>query len=177
MKLHLGCGDKYIDGFVHIDLQEFDHIDYQESITDLHFIDDNSVELIYACHVLEHIGRNDYEDVLREWYRVLKPNGILRVSVPSFDAVVDYYTNIDDDITYLLGFLVGGQKNEYDHHYMVFTKRLLYSVLLSVGFVGVCEYDWSDTEHSDVDDYSQAYLPHMDKDCGMLMSLNVEAIK
>ena len=32
-------------------------------------------------------------------------------------------------------------------------------------------------KHSDIDDYSQAYIPHMDKDNGTLMSLNVEAIK
>ena len=31
--------------------------------------------------------------------------------------------------------------------------------------------------HIDYDDYSQAYYPHMDKDNGILISLNVEAIK
>ena len=29
MKLHLGCGKKYIDGFTHVDLQDYDHIDYR----------------------------------------------------------------------------------------------------------------------------------------------------
>ena len=38
-------------------------------------------------------------------------------------------------------------------------------------------YDLRDTEHADIDDCSQAYLPHMDKENGVLMSLNVEATK
>ena len=41
----------------------------------------------------------------------------------------------------------------------------------------VIEYDWRETEHSEFDDHSQAYIPHMDKDNGTLISLNVECIK
>jgi hypothetical protein len=41
----------------------------------------------------------------------------------------------------------------------------------------VSKYDWRDTEHSELDDFSQSYLPHMDKDNGKLMSLNIEAVK
>lgn len=44
-----------------------------------------------------------------------------------------------------------------------------------VGFMNT--NNWRETEHSDVDDFSQAYLPHMDKENGILMSLNIEAIK
>ena len=45
------------------------------------------------------------------------------------------------------------------------------------GMREVNHYDWRDTEHSEFDDHSQAYLPHMDKDNGTLMSLNVECKK
>jgi hypothetical protein len=41
----------------------------------------------------------------------------------------------------------------------------------------VVEYDWRKTEHSKFDDHSQAYIPHMDKDHGTLISLNVECTK
>ena len=49
--------------------------------------------------------------------------------------------------------------------------------LLSVGFCSASRYDWRRTEHATLDDYSQAYLPHLDKEHGQLMSLNVEAVK
>ena len=38
-------------------------------------------------------------------------------------------------------------------------------------------YDWRKTEHAQFDDHSQAYLPHMDKKNGELISLNVESNK
>ena len=38
-------------------------------------------------------------------------------------------------------------------------------------------YEWRDVSHSNIDDFSQAYLPHMEKESGMLMSLDMEAIK
>jgi len=37
--------------------------------------------------------------------------------------------------------------------------------------------DWEKTEHAIYDDHSQAYLPHMDKKNGTLISLNMECIK
>ena len=178
MKLHLGCGKRYIKGFVHIDLREMDHIDYCSPVENLDFLDDESVELIYASHVLEHFGRDEYEKVLDEWYRVLKPEGVLRVAVPNFDAVVQFYTEKSDDMNLILGQLVGGQKNgEFDFHNMVFSEKSLTESLLNTGFSKVLPYDWRDTEHADVDDFSQSYLPHMDKENGFLLSLNLEAFK
>jgi hypothetical protein len=59
----------------------------------------------------------------------------------------------------------------------MFDFPTLEKALLDVGFKEVAVYDWRKTEHSDLDDYSQAYYPHMDKENGKLLSLNVEARK
>ena len=45
------------------------------------------------------------------------------------------------------------------------------------GFNNVKLWDWSKTQHSAYDDYSQSYIPHMDKENGSLMSLNIECNK
>ncbi len=60
---------------------------------------------------------------------------------------------------------------------MIFDAPLLSGLLLQAGFSDVHRWDWQNTEHADVDDYSQAHLPHMDKESGRLMSLNLEAVK
>jgi hypothetical protein len=49
--------------------------------------------------------------------------------------------------------------------------------LYDVGFKNVQTWDWKSTEHAYIDDYSQAYLPHMEKETGMQMSLNLQAEK
>ena len=62
---------------------------------------------------------------------------------------------------------------------MIFDERTLKSGLEEAGLVDVRRYDWRETDYgkAGVDDFSQAYLPHMDKDNGRLMVLNLEARK
>ena len=142
-------------------------------------MDDASVSLIYASHVLEHFGRYEYKAVLKEWFRVLKPGGTLRLSVPDFAACAALYyeSGLTDSLTGLVGLIVGGQRDEYDFHKMIFDENSLRRDLLETGFREVRRWDWRITEHADVDDFSQAYIPHMSKENGRLMSLNLEAVK
>ncbi len=176
MKLHIGCGNKFLKDFVHIDIMDFPHVDIKTSADDLNMIEDNSVELIYVCHLLEHFGRHEVKKVLKEWYRVLKPGGKLRIAVPDFEAIVEHYLK-NRNMVEILGLLSGGQKNEFDYHKILFDENFLKNVLKEAGFNVINRYNWKETEHSQLDDFSQAHLPHMDKENGMLMSLNVEAIK
>src|SRR5579884_2381697 len=176
MKLHLGCGKKHIPGFIHVDVEDFPHIDFRMPVNHLSFAKDASVELIYASHVLEHFGRHELDQVLHEWFRVLRKGGVLRVAVPDFEAVAMRYGSTHE-LSELIGLVSGGQRNEYDFHKMVFDERLLRSRLLQTGFSSVARYDWRNTEHAWLDDYSQAYFPHLDKEHGQLMSLNMEAVK
>ncbi len=175
MKLNLGCGEKSLPGFINIDVKEFDGVNYITSIDNLEF-KDNSVDLIYASHVLEHTPRPQTEPILREWYRILKHEGILRMAVPDFEAIVKVYSknkNLDE----LTGLLYGRQDCEYHFHYKTFDFKILSGLLKMIGFKKVYRYDFRETIHNDFPDYSWAYLPHGDRENGTLMSLNIEAVK
>jgi predicted SAM-dependent methyltransferase len=176
MKLHLGCGSRYIPGFVHIDAIPFEHIDHVTSVDSLGFLPDGSAEIIYSAHVLEHFTRIRLPSVLKEWNRVLKIGGILRISVPSFEAILRIYEETQD-LQNVIGPLFGRQDYLYNFHYNVFDFQSLKQVLMNAGFSRIAEYNWRETEHSGIDDYSQAYFPHMDKNAGIQVSLNVEATK
>ena len=173
MKLHLGCGKRHIPGFVHIDAVDYPHVDHVATIDNLSFIQDASVDLIYNCHVLEHFKRRDVRRVLQEWHRVLKPGGILRISVPDFAKLCEVYQKYGQ-LDLVIGALFGRQDYLYNIHYNVFDFPTLKRELESAGFADVRRYDWRETEHAHIDDYSQAYIPHMDKENGILISLNVE---
>lgn len=182
IKVHLGCGKRFIPGFVHVDLDDFPHIDHRHSITTLPMFQDNGVDVIYACHVLEYFDRSEVMDVLGEWRRVLGPGGVLRLAVPDFEALVQVYGE-DGDLNRILGplygrFPINGPKGETTlYHRTVYDFADLEQVLIAAGFKDVRRYDWRQTEHKDYDDFSQAYIPHMDKENGLLISLNVEAVK
>ena len=176
MKLHLGCGHKILKDFINIDIRTDLGADIIDDITKLDSIKNDSINLIYACHVLEHFGRNEYLSVLKRWYTVLSVGGTLRLSVPDFENIVNMY-NSDYPLKNLMGFLYGGQTYEYNYHYLAFDFKTLKDDLESIGFKDVKLWDCRETEHVYMDDFSQSYIPHMDKDNGVLMSLNIEAIK
>ena len=60
---------------------------------------------------------------------------------------------------------------------MTFDQSTLSNLLIETGFKKPRIWDWRKTEHSEVDDFSQAYFPHMDKEKGLLFNLNIEASK
>ena len=185
IKLHLGCGKRYIPGFIHIDLGSYKHIDYQTSVNNLSMYGDEQVDLIYASHTLEYFDREEALTVLMEWRRVLKKggDGTLRLSMPDFGAIVAVYQKYNDlEHEGILGPLYGRWDTLSDSP----TTRMIYlktvydfqsiqKCLEAVGFTRVRKYNWQDTSHADYDDYSQAYIPYRDSDNGIMISLNVEA--
>ena len=176
MKLHIGCGHNYLPGWTNLDIDKSVKCDRYEDATVLNTIENNSCDIIYACHILEHFSRHDYLNVLSTWFQKLKKGGRLRLSVPDFSQVVKVY-NSTQNIDELVGLIVGGQKDEHDFHQIIFDEKKLSRELLEIGFDEVKKWDWRLSSHGSFDDYSQAYLPHMDKDKGKLMSLNLEAYK
>ena len=180
IKINMGCGWRnFGDEWTHIDGGDYEHLDYS-SITKLSQYEDNSVSLIYASHVIEYFDRDEVETLLKEWYRVMKPGGIVRIAVPNFETITSLYSQQKYELDSFLGLLYGKMpmKNETIYHKTVYDFDSLSKILKNkIGFREVKKYHWQNTEHSKYDDHSQAYLPHMDKENGVLMSLNVEAKK
>jgi len=182
MKLHLGCWHRHIPVYVHVDLCDLPHIDHKTSIDSLPFIRDNSVDLIYCSHAFEYFDRQMASVVLREWWRVLRPGGVLRIAVPDFVALVNVYKETGN-LDKILGPLFGRMeitKVEPVHliyHKTVYDFHSLSALLISEGFEKITRYNWRDTEHANIDDHSQAYFPHMDKENGLSISLNIESRK
>ena len=174
----MGCGWRdFGKDWIHIDGGDYSHLDYK-SITDLVF-EDSSVDLIYASHVLEYFDRNDVLEVLSEWNRVLKVGGILRLAVPDFEAMVGLYTKGEIKLEQILGPLYGKMSmgSDYIYHKTTYDEASLKGILEKSGFSEIIRYNWKEKEHSNFDDHSQAYIPHMDKENGTLISLNVECTK
>lgn len=182
MKLALGCGKKIMPGYIHIDLNDFSHINFQSPIDDLKMFEDNSVDLIYCSHAFEYFDRIQAVNVLKEWNRVLKVGGILRLAVPDFEALAELYVE-QRDINKIVGPLYGRwpiASREVFYHKTVWDFTSLSIQLVKSGFDEVKRWDWREVfvgELEGFDDYSRAYQPHMDFDKGRLMSLNVECVK
>lgn len=89
MKLHLGCGGTYLDGYINIDYPVDDKTimnvkaDVFQDIRTLKYAD-NSVDEVRNHHLFEHFNRVDALKLLCEWRRWLKPGGRLVIETPDY---------------------------------------------------------------------------------------------
>jgi predicted SAM-dependent methyltransferase len=174
--IHIGCGDIDREYFVNVDAQPFPHVHFvRNDITNLSMFQSNSADLIYMCHILEHIARRDMDDVLQELRRVLKPGGVLRISVPDFDHIVALYEASDREIDAIDDPLLGSHANDYDVHYAVFNRRSLEAIFRAAGFGAVSEWNPGNCDHHDFEDWASRRLEYRGRE--FPISLNLEAVK
>ncbi len=177
LKLHLGCGKRHFPGFVHIDFVEYPHVDYVQDIRSLSQFADRSVEQIYAAQVLQYFDRDEIPPILQEWRRVLMPGGLLRLSVINFEMIARIYS-AGFALEWFLGSLYGkisDGKGGHNYHRTTFDEASMRKIFVANGFDRIERWDWRQTEHAEYDDQAQAYFPHMEKERGLLMNLNIQA--
>jgi predicted SAM-dependent methyltransferase len=170
IKLHLGCGDRYLPGFTHVDMRDGPNIDHVSDFINepFKFMD---VAEIYMCHSLEHIPMNDVPRFLRKCYACMSKSGRFYISVPSFEILAALYLSRIVNLANIVRAIHGGQEYEGNLHYMSYDSDLLSSLLLQAGF-------------KTVESYSPImYLPENYSDTslyrinGKLISLNLVAVK
>ncbi len=86
MKINLGCGKKYIDGWVNVDFYDDSKCDIKHDLEVFPWPwEDNSVSEIEIIHTLEHLGADwkVYIKILQEMYRVCEDDAHIQVEVPS----------------------------------------------------------------------------------------------
>jgi len=84
MKLNLGCGNDYKQGYVNCDVSDELRVDKIVNLEEKLPFDDNSVEYILVKHCLEHI-KNIFP-LFEEFQRICKPHAIIRIEVPYFSS-------------------------------------------------------------------------------------------
>ena len=178
IKLHLGCGPRnFGPDWIHIDGGDYSHLDYK-NIVSLPY-EDNSVDLIYASHVLEYFSREEASNVLKSWYDSLGTHAALYLAVPDFQAMAKLYCEQHLGLENFLGPLYG--EMPYNHsriyHKTVYDFSSLVELLEEAGYNNIERYDWRDFLEDSQDDCSRAYIPKMDFDNGTLISLNIKCQK
>lgn len=105
LMLNIGCGKRLLPGFVNIDIIKL--ADLRHDVTKGIPYKDHSVDYIFSEHFLEHISQRQGLIFLRECRRVLKPGGVVRISMPDLDSLVGRYANKEwrsDGDMFRLGF-------------------------------------------------------------------------
>lgn len=143
LKLNIGAGTTTLPGYVPIDRKQGGEA-YPLRYNDGMPVADECADEVYAAHVLEHFGFREVEDVVREWVRVLKPGGRLRVAVPDLTHIAKAHLRRRPEP--YLAYLMGAQTDEDDFHKSAFDHETLTAVLRGAGLVRIRE--WT-AEHQD----------------------------
>lgn len=178
MKIHVGCGKRnFGSSWVNVDKSVFPHVTHDD-IFNLPCAS-GEADIIYSSHVIEYFDREEIIELLKSWHRALKIGGTLRIAVPDFEVLARLYIEKCCDLSKILGPLYGKMVSGDNviFHKTIYDFDSLKSLLERCGFISVRRYDWRETDHSHHDDHSQAYIPHMEKEKGTLISLNIECIK
>lgn len=98
--LNVGCGTDYKQGWVNIDNNSDNNIEKLDLNWDLRNplpYDDSSVDFIFNEHFVEHLTVEESQIAIRDFMRVLKPGGVLRIAMPNLEESVDNYINLPID--------------------------------------------------------------------------------
>lgn len=156
LKIHLGAGPINIQGWVSVDARQAPHIHLRSEGFALNEFANGTISEIYMCHVLEHFSFEEVSEILRNFHKKLKVDGVLRLSVPDFDRLVRVYQANGNNLELIKFALMGGQDYAHNFHKCVFNHDALAELLAACGFEHMTEWntleefgvhlgDWSET--------------------------------
>jgi len=159
VRLHIGSGWTCHDGWLNTDILPTAPLFLDAT---RHFpVKDNSVRYIFCEHFLEHIPRHAAFLFIMESFRVLHPEGILRISTPDAEALAREYLARSERVLLLLERnvklgskyarypldILNGAFYEYSH-VCLYDGEVLEQMLRSVGFQDITRYRVGQSRHS-----------------------------
>ena len=140
-RLHIG-GTLRTQGWEVFNALTGDHVDHVGNANDLSRFADGTFSDLYASHVLEHFDyAGELVATLKEWRRVLAPQGTLHVSVPDMDVLADLFLLKDrlsvDERFHVMRMMFGGHVDRYDYHVVGLNEEFLRSFLTEAGFADI----------------------------------------
>lgn len=130
MKLNIGCGEWYAQGWTNVDRTKVvggPQPDVVAFSNDLPFRKSSATH-VYAGHVLEHIDYDDVPATLAEFKRVLRKAGELLIVGPDLDRAIESFPEMVEEIR------TGGNRWEGDAHLWESTEVKTVELLLEAGF-------------------------------------------
>lgn len=134
--LDIGCGSRspyFEEGVpVRLDLDEKNKPDIVASWNNIPE-PDCKYDIVFASHALEHNEHRRVGGTLKEWLRVLKVGGEIRIVVPNLQFVAERLLKDEGLEERDMWILYSAQKDEHDYHKVGFTPKLLKDLLEGVG--------------------------------------------
>jgi len=148
VNINFGCGSIQPSDWTNIDLDP----EFKTEYKDLSLIPDNSCDTLVCHAIICCVKYHDIEKVLSEFYRVLRPTGVVRISLPDivsgFDAYknnnINFFPNSEDDLDKRFSAWL----TWYSQSVSLLTSKALQYKLQAVGFNELAETQFKQTKYS-----------------------------
>jgi len=142
MKYHLGCGEKYLSGYINVDFPQKEHTTITvkaDLYSDLLKLKYEPCTEIRSHHVFEHFNYVESIVLLIKWAQALKMDGILRIDIPDIEALFQetgktIASNNLRKTFKLMRLIFGSHEADWAYHINGWSQGTLTYVMDSFGF-------------------------------------------
>jgi predicted SAM-dependent methyltransferase len=148
-KLHIGCGPQILKGWVNIDNASYPGVDQVLDVTaGLPF---ENASFVFAEHFIEHLSYQHAASLLRECRRVLRDDGVLRLSTPNLDWVwiTHYRPGMSEQEQVQACFGINRAFRGWGHQFL-YNERTLTLTLQEAGFASVQRVEYGQSAHKEL---------------------------
>jgi len=161
-KLHLGCGNNILPGWLNTDRKISDQVAYVD-LTERFPLENDTFDYVFNEHAIEHIPYPQGVGMLREALRVLRPGGRIRVVTPDFAFLNALYSPEKSAlqkayIAWTNEQSLGGSAPPYAEmhvinnfvrnwgHQFIYDRKSLTHALETAGFTAITKYELNESD-------------------------------
>ncbi len=140
IKLHLGCQEKYLEGYVNIDLPPDAHtvqkakVDLEADVRTLSY-ERESVDEVRSEHLLEHFSRQEALLLLARWHKWLKMGGVMHTETPDFEESAKKFLKGSLDEQFMFArHIFGSHEADWAYHKDFWSENKYTYVLRELGY-------------------------------------------
>ena len=174
LKVHLGSGEINLQGWINVDARKFKHTHFVSQGFNLDKFKDSTLSEVYFCHVLEHFSFNDSNKLINQIYNILEPEGLIRISVPDVEKLIELYKN-QKKLDVIKKAIMGGQNYPNDFHKSIYDFEELKNLLEKNNFKDIKTWDTETVFGQSIGDWSDGFYKFGGKKYNI--SLNLVAKK
>jgi predicted SAM-dependent methyltransferase len=164
LKLHIGCGDNALSGWLNTDYfphsRDIMHLDATQPFP----FKNETFDYVFSEHMIEHISYRYGLKMLAECRRVLKPFGNLRISTPNLAFLIDLARTDKSGLqrayirwasrTFIAGapednetFVINNFVRDWGHTF-IYDEKTLRGAMTSAGFSQITKFELQESRHA-----------------------------
>jgi len=153
--LHLGCGSNILEGWINIDIKGRPGITPWD-LTRPFPVESGTISFIFSEHFIEHVTLEQATNILRECHRMLRPEGVLRISTPDLRMLINVYLSGRLSDWTDVGWTPSTPCQMLNEGMRLWSHRFIYDtdeinrILEETGFQKVKRVRWRESEHQEL---------------------------